>query len=41
MIVFDYNYSSTASSATQTTLFKDSPPLTFSTAGSTFTGPGS
>ena len=41
LLVFDYNWSSTAGSATQTTLFKDNPPLIFAAAGSTFTGPGS
>ena len=41
LLVFDYNWSSTAGSATQTTLFKDNPPLTFAAAGFTFTGPGS
>jgi hypothetical protein len=41
MLVVDYSYSMTAVNAAGTTLFKDSPPLTFTTAGSTFTGPGS
>ena len=41
LLVFDYNWSQTAGSAAQTTLFKDNPPLTFTAAGSTFTGPGS
>jgi hypothetical protein len=41
LIVFDYNYSVTASTATGTTVFRDNPPLTFTAAGATFTGPGS
>ena len=41
MLVVDYNYSMTAFNAAGSTLFRDSPPLTFTTTGATFTGPGS
>ena len=41
LIVFDYSYSATAGNAAGTTLFKHDPPLTFTAAGATFTGPGS
>jgi hypothetical protein len=41
LIVFDYSYSATAGTAAGTTLFKHDPPLTFTAAGATFTGPGS
>jgi len=40
MLVVDYNFSSTAGTAAGSTLFRDSPPLTFATTVTTFTGPG-
>ena len=40
LVVFDYTYNVAAGAAGQTTLFKHDPPLTFTAAGATFTGPG-